>query len=115
MMDERTLYLTDEQRPSAHMLVTPHSQGEGSMTTTRRLRIPRCVLTRPPVRLIVTRSLTLKRREAFEEVLSLSYLLLPLYSVLTLYTARRLVFRKTKTNYHSFAFLTRFSPETRYS
>jgi hypothetical protein len=54
------------------MLVTLHSQGEESTTTTRRLRTPRCVLTRPPVRLIVTR-LPLKRREAFEEVLFLSY------------------------------------------
>jgi len=57
------------------------------MTTTRRLRIPRCVLTRPPVRLIVTLS-TLKRREAFEEVLSLSYLSLHWNSVLTPYMAQ---------------------------
>src|SRR5258708_402845 len=46
---KRTLHLTGEQRRSVHMLVTPHSQGEGLMGMTRRLRTPRCVLTPRPV------------------------------------------------------------------
>lgn len=66
--------LTGAPRRSVRMLVTPRSQEERSTPATRRSRTPRCVLTprRPLVSPIVT-GLSLKRREAFEEVLLFTF------------------------------------------